>query len=118
MAVKYQVILLGEKYREEELKSILSEYSQITFTEKKDVDKFSPRLYLYMGKELCTDLPIEERQQLIEYANTNIILPVVPNQNVFKENIPQELHAINAHILGIEDEASILTLKNQILAYI
>ena len=116
--MKYQIKLLGNSWRIEEILNIANEYPEISILDTNDKEESCyPILYLYFGdSEEDSKVDQEQEHQLIQYANKRLIQPVGHVPDDFKNKFPNCLKSLNGFFLD-ESSYTMEALKNFILSY-
>lgn len=94
--MKYQVVLLGTPWNEDEIIQGLSSLPNLTLVSFDDLNKDKPFLCLYFGQsDEDTKLSKEIKENVNDILKHHALLPITMFPDAFKSNIPNEFKAIN-----------------------
>lgn len=116
--MKYQVVLLGTPWNENEIIQGLSNLPNLTLVSFDDLNMDKPFLCLYFGQSgEDSQLSKEVKENVNDILRHHALLPITMFPDAFKSNIPNEFKAINGFFLKNNDKEGLSCLKNWVASY-
>lgn len=116
--MKYQVLLLGSPWREDDVKNSLKDVSDVIILNHiNDIDDSFPFLCLYFGNsEADAAISDDIASKLNKFIMRKNVLPVARKEDDFKTKFPENVKSLNGFFLD-DTECALSSLRNFIISF-